>query len=233
MMFHSRHLTDRAFEQTGGLAQLPLNALEVREFETSPGDTHGVIEPLGYPDSLLSVSVSLVEHTAFGEGAREVGLSHDCGEHYEAEPLTGRLVVYHVHQFPAGMFGPAIVAREIERSGKVILSRDLERGVAETLCDGLNPFRRGAHLRDVTARVHVMAAHIGRHPSEPSRVVEAFWPALRLLGDTPRSSPAHSAGRATGEDQDEDRSRARYSVAFRAVGATRPMPAREQVTASR
>ena len=133
-----------------------------------------MIEPLGYPDSLLSVSVSLVEHTAFGEGAREVGLSHDCGEHYEAEPLTGRLVVYHVHQFPAGMFGPAIVAREIERSGEVILSRDLERGVAETLCDRLNPFRRSAHLRDVTARVHVMAAHIGRHPSESSRVVKRF-----------------------------------------------------------
>jgi hypothetical protein len=70
------------------------------------------------------------------------------------------------------MFGPAIVAREIECSGKVILSRDPERGVAETLCDGLNPFRGGTHLRDVTTRVQVMAAHIGRHPSESSRVVK-------------------------------------------------------------
>ena len=87
-------------------------------------------------------------------------------------PLTGRVVVYHVHKFPAGMFGPAIVAREIECSGKVILSRDPERGVAETLCDGLNPFRGGTHLRDVTTRVQVMAAHIGRHPSESSRVVK-------------------------------------------------------------
>jgi len=32
--------------------------------------------------------------------------------------------------------------------------------------------RKRAHLCDVTARVQVMAAHIGRRPSESSRIVE-------------------------------------------------------------
>jgi hypothetical protein len=56
--------------------------------------------------------------------------------------------------------------------GKGALSCDLERSIAETLGDGLDPLRERAHLCDVTARVHVMAAHIGRHPSESSRIVK-------------------------------------------------------------
>ena len=34
------------------------------------------------------------------------------------------------------------------------------------------PVEDAAHLCDVTARVHVMAAHVGRHPSESSRIVK-------------------------------------------------------------
>jgi hypothetical protein len=42
----------------------------------------------------------------------------------------------------------------------------------ETLGDGLDPLRQRAHLCYVTAGVHVMAAHTGRHPSESSRIVK-------------------------------------------------------------
>ena len=66
-------LSDRAFEQTGGLAQFPPHALEIREIETSHDGAERVIERFGDPDRLVSVSVSLVEDAAFGEGARQAG----------------------------------------------------------------------------------------------------------------------------------------------------------------
>ena len=56
--------------------------------------------------------------------------------------------------------------------GEVALSCDLERNIAETLGNGLDALRERAHLCYVTARVHVMAAHIGRHLSESSRIVK-------------------------------------------------------------
>ena len=55
--------------------------------------------------------------------------------------------------------------------GKVVLTCDLERNIAATLGDGLDRFRKRAHFCDVTAGVRVMAAHIGRHPSESPRVI--------------------------------------------------------------
>ena len=86
-------LSDRAFEQTGGLAQFSPHALQIREIETSHDDAERVIEPFGDPDRLVSVSVSLVEYAAFGEGARQDSPGIDSGKRREAEPLTGRLVV--------------------------------------------------------------------------------------------------------------------------------------------
>src|SRR6266571_1311277 len=70
------------------------------------------------------------------------------------------------------MFDPAIVAGEAGAGGKVVLRCDLERNIAETLSDGLDPLRQRTHLCCVTASVHVMAAHIGRHPSESSWIVK-------------------------------------------------------------
>ena len=52
-----------------------------------------MFERFGDPDRLLSMSISLVEDTAFGEGARQVGTSHDGGKHREAEAFTGPVVV--------------------------------------------------------------------------------------------------------------------------------------------
>jgi hypothetical protein len=98
--------------------------------------------------------------------------SHDGREHQEAEPLMGRLAVERLHQFPADMFRAAIVAREVRGGGKEALSCDLERNIAETLGDGLDALRERAHLCYVTARVHVMAGHIGRHLSESSWIVK-------------------------------------------------------------
>src|SRR5207247_10382894 len=64
-------LSDRPFEQTGGLAQFPPHALQIREIETSDDDAERLIERFGDPDRLVSVSVSFVEHTALGEDARQ------------------------------------------------------------------------------------------------------------------------------------------------------------------
>src|SRR3989449_8332843 len=146
--------------------------LMIREIETSHNDAERVIERFGDPDRLLSVSVSLVEDAAFGESARQLGMRPDGGRRQEAESLTGPVVVERLHQFAGEMFGPAIVGREVGGGGKVELSCDLEWNIAETLGDGLDRLRRRAHRCDVTARVHVMAAHVGRHPSESSRIVK-------------------------------------------------------------
>src|SRR4029450_12164188 len=86
------------------------HGLEIREVETSHDDAERVIERFGDPDRFLSVSVSLVEHAAFGEGARQLGTRPDGGRRQEAKPLTGRLAVQRLHQSPANTFGPAIVA---------------------------------------------------------------------------------------------------------------------------
>ena len=82
-------LSDCALEQMDSLAQIPPDALEMREIETSHDDAERVIERFGDPDRLLSVRVSLIKHTAFGEGARQLGTRHDSGKHREAEPLIG------------------------------------------------------------------------------------------------------------------------------------------------
>ena len=63
------------FEQTDGLAQFPPDALEIREVQTSDEDAERAIERFGDPDRLVSVRVSLVEHAAFGEGARSSAIS--------------------------------------------------------------------------------------------------------------------------------------------------------------
>jgi hypothetical protein len=79
------------------------------------------------------------------------------------------------------MLGSAIVAREVGGGGKVVVSGDLERNIAQTLGDGLDPLRKRPHLCDVTAGVHVMAAHVGRDPSESLRIVERSGQALGFL----------------------------------------------------
>ena len=84
-------MSDRAFEQVGGLGQLSLKALELRETETSHDDAVRVIEHFGDPDRLLSVSVSLVEDATLGEGTRQRGMRPDGGGRRKAEPLTGGL----------------------------------------------------------------------------------------------------------------------------------------------
>src|SRR5713226_9117781 len=68
-------LIDDAFEQTDGLAQFPPDAHELRKVQTSDEDAERVIERFGDPDRLVSVPVSLVEHAAFGEGARSSAIS--------------------------------------------------------------------------------------------------------------------------------------------------------------
>ena len=69
-----------------------------------------MIERFGDPDRLSSVSVSLVEDAAFGEGSRQLRTSIDGGRHHEGEPITGPLVGERLHQLPADTFGRAIVA---------------------------------------------------------------------------------------------------------------------------
>ena len=64
-------LSDRAFDQAGGLGQFPPHALQIREIETCDDDAERLIERFGDPDRLLSVRVSLVEDAAFGENARQ------------------------------------------------------------------------------------------------------------------------------------------------------------------
>ena len=52
-----------------------------------------MIERFRDPDGFVSVRVSLVEHAALGEGARQVGTGQDSGKTREAEPLTGPLAL--------------------------------------------------------------------------------------------------------------------------------------------
>ncbi len=75
-----------------GLAQLAPHALEISEIETCHDDAERVIEVFGDPNRLVSVSLSLVEYTAFGENARQVAVRHNGRKHGKPEPLTGRLV---------------------------------------------------------------------------------------------------------------------------------------------
>src|SRR5438093_4846370 len=77
-----------------------------------------------------------------------------------------------MHQFAADMFGRSIVTREVGSVCEVVLSCDLERWIAETLGDSVDRFGERAHLRDVAASVQMMTAHIGRHPSQSSRIIK-------------------------------------------------------------
>ena len=65
--------------------------------------------------------------------------------------------------------------------GNVIPSGNLERNIVKPLGDGLDGVRKCAHLSDVTAGVQVMAAHIGRHPSESPRIVKRSGQSFRFL----------------------------------------------------
>ncbi len=65
--------------------------------------------------------------------------------------------------------------------GNVIPCGDLERNIVKALGDGLDGVRKCAHLSDVPAGVQVMAAHIGRHPSESPRIVKRSGQSFRFL----------------------------------------------------
>jgi len=58
-----------------------------------PEQAERVFERFGDPDRLLSVSVRLVEHAAFGERARQQSMRPDGRRRHEAKPLTGRLAL--------------------------------------------------------------------------------------------------------------------------------------------
>ena len=77
-----------------------------------------------------------------------------------------------LHQCPADVFGPAIVARDVAQPDKVVPGCDLERNIVERRADGLDLLSERAHIACTTASVQVMTAHIGRHPSESALIVE-------------------------------------------------------------
>ena len=164
-------LSGRALEQTNRVAQFASQALQVCEIETSDDDAERVIERFGDPDRLVSLSLPLIEDAALGERARDGGPRHDGGRHHEAVAACP-LVAERPHQRPGDIFALAIIACEVKGSGQVVLRGDLQWHIAEPLGDGLDPLRQSAHLGDVTADVDVIAADIGGHPSESSRIVE-------------------------------------------------------------
>jgi hypothetical protein len=81
-------LSDRAFEQRGGLAQFAPDTVEIRQTMTCEDEAVRVIERFRNPDRFLSVSRSLVEHSSLGEGGRQEGTGQYSGKHREAEALT-------------------------------------------------------------------------------------------------------------------------------------------------
>src|SRR5262249_54959291 len=125
-------------------AQLPPNAVEVRETQTGPDEAERVVERFGDPDGFLSVGVTLIEHPSLGEHARQDRLGYDGGEHREPDPLTDALTREHLYQGPAMVFRPAIVPGVEARQEKVALGSDLERQIGERLADALHPPSQGA-----------------------------------------------------------------------------------------
>ena len=65
--------SDRAFDQAGGPAQFSPDPIEMREIQTCPDEAERVIERFRNSDGFVSLNVSLAEHSALGEGARQEG----------------------------------------------------------------------------------------------------------------------------------------------------------------
>ena len=101
--------SNRAFEQAGGLAQVPPEAVDIRQCQTRQDEAVRVIERFGDLDGFLSMSVSLVEHAALGEGARQIAMGQHGGKHRDAKPFAGPIGLERLHQPPTVVFGTAIV----------------------------------------------------------------------------------------------------------------------------
>ena len=142
--------------------QLPLDAVGTSEAQARPGQAERMLVELFRDlDPFVSVRVGLVEHAALGEGARQAFTGLHRGKDQEAEPLAGPLALERLHQSPTGVFGPAIVAREVTRLEQVVMGCDLERQVPEGLANGSDPLRERARVGDVAARGQAGATHVG------------------------------------------------------------------------
>ena len=86
------------------------------------------------------------------------------------------------------MFGLSIVTRDVASRDKVILGYDLERRVAERLGNGIDRLRKRAHVDGMTASGPVMAAHVGRYPSQAALVLKSPGQSLGFP-ETPFDSP--------------------------------------------
>ena len=114
------------FEQTDGLAQFPPDALEIREVQTSDEDAERVIERFGDPDRLVSVRVSLVEHAAFGEGARSSAISSAISRSdLLSADLADHIAPQRRAQSPSGHAVRALYARARRETFSSRRSRDL------------------------------------------------------------------------------------------------------------
>jgi len=77
-----------------------------------------------------------------------------------------------------------MVARDVACRDKIVLGYDLERRVAERLGNGIDRLRKRAHVDGMTASGPVMAAHVGRYPSQAALVLKSLGQSLGFLETT-------------------------------------------------
>ena len=169
--------SDRTFERDDRLDEISAEAFEASEVQGGPDEAEGVIEYFSEPDSLLSMVASLVEHSEFGEGARQKGARHHPRICNESKTLARQTAGQRLYQCPAEAFGFAIVARAIAQPDAVVPAGNLERDIMERRADGLGLFGEHAHVARATTRVQVKAAHVARHRSQSA-------PIIQLLGES-------------------------------------------------
>jgi len=79
-----------------------------------------MVERFGNPNGFVSVSLSLLEHAALGERARQEGARQHGRKEGEAEPLPMPIALDERQHSPATGFGPFMIAGDIGGPGTVV-----------------------------------------------------------------------------------------------------------------
>ena len=83
--------SERTLERQDRPVEFSAKLFEASEIQAGPNEAELVIERFSESDSLLAMLASLIEHSEFGEGARQEGACHHCRIRNKAKTIARQL----------------------------------------------------------------------------------------------------------------------------------------------